>query len=247
MTNARDAITDVGSVVIHTENVPLSSSALYPGLPDGEYVRLAVADTGQGMDVETQTHLFEPFYTTKAVGRGTGLGMASVDGIVRQNGGIITVTSDVGRGTTVNVFLPRVPDTVPAEPVVEHEPPKRGTETVLVVEDEPALLNLSTRALGALGYTVLPASTPEAAIELVRAHTGPLHMLLTDVVLPGMNGRSLAERLVAMAPSLKILFVSGYPAGAMGSTGVLEAHVHFLQKPYSTRTLADKVRQVLDT
>jgi len=247
MTNARDAIVDVGGVVIHTENVPLSSSAVYPGLPAGEYVRLAVVDSGRGMDVETQTHLFEPFYTTKALGQGTGLGMASVDGIVRQNGGTITVTSDVGLGTTVNVFLPRVPDKMPAESVAESGPAKRGTETVLVVEDEPALLQLTTRALSGLGYTVLSAATPQAAIELARTHVGTLHMLLTDVVLPGMNGRSLADRLVTASPNLKCLFVSGYPAGAMGSSGVLAEDVHFLQKPFSPRTLADKVRQVLES
>jgi PAS domain S-box-containing protein len=246
MTNARDAIADVGAVVIHTENVPVTSSGLYPGLPAGEYVRLAVVDDGEGMDVETQRNLFEPFYTTKAVGHGTGLGMASVHGIVRQNGGTISVASDVGRGTTVNVFLPRVTAQTPVEAVAEEDAPKRGTETVLVVEDEPALLSLTTRALEKLGYRVLGAPTPQRAIALVTAHTGPLHMLLTDIVLPGMNGRSLAERLSAMVPHLKCLFVSGYPDGAMGPGGVLDEHVQFLQKPYSPKTLAEKVRQVLD-
>ena len=247
MTNARDAIADVGAVVIHTENVSVSASAFYPGLPPGEYVRLAVVDNGKGMDVETQRHLFEPFYTTKSVGHGTGLGMASVDGIVRQNGGTIAVTSDVGRGTTVSVFLPRVEAHAPVDPPAEAEAPKRGTETVLVVEDEPALLRLTTRALEKLGYRVIPAPTPERAIALAAAHTGPLHLVLTDVVMPGMNGRSLAERLSGMVPHLKCLFVSGYPGGAMGPGGVLDEHVQFLQKPYSPKTLADKVRQVLDT
>jgi PAS domain S-box-containing protein len=247
MANARDAIADVGAVVIHTENVPVTSSALYPGLPAGEYVRFAVVDNGKGMDVETQRHLFEPFYTTKPAGQGTGLGMASVDGIVRQNGGVITVASDVGRGTTVNVFLPRVQAYAPAGPSIEEQAPKRGTETVLVVEDEPALLRLATRALETLGYRVLAASTPEMAIALAAGHRGPLDLLLTDVVLPGMNGRSLAERLTAAIPTLKCLFVSGYPDGAMGLGGVLDAHVHFLQKPFSPKALADKVRQVLET
>ena len=246
MTNARDAIADVGTVVIHTENVPVTSSALYPWLPAGEYVRIAVADNGKGMDVETQRHLFEPFYTTKPAGRGTGLGMASVDGIVRQNGGMIMVTSGVGSGTTVNVFLPRVQASPPAEPAADVAALKRGTETVLVVEDEPALLRLTTRALETLGYTVLAASNPDAAIALAARHTGPLHMLVTDVVLPGMNGRSLAERLLEDAPHLKCLFVSGYPDGVMGRGGVLDEHVHFLQKPFSPKNLADKVRQVLE-
>jgi two-component system, cell cycle sensor histidine kinase and response regulator CckA len=246
-TNARDAIGDAGGVVIHTENIPLTSSALYPLLPAGEYVRLAVVDNGKGMDAETQRHLFEPFYTTKPLGRGTGLGMASVDGIVRQNGGTISVVSDVGHGTTVNVFLPRAHAFVKAAPTVEAAAPRGGTETVLVVEDEPALLRLTTRALETLGYRVLSASNPNAAIELATSHTGPLHLLLTDVVLPGMNGRNLAERIAAAVPDLKCLFVSGYPDGAMGQGGVLDAQVHFLQKPYSPRELAHKVRQVLET
>jgi len=247
MTNARDAIADAGAVVIHTENVPIASSALYPGLPPGEYVRLAVSDDGKGMDAETQRQLFEPFYTTKPVGAGTGLGMASVDGIVRQNGGMVAVTSAVGRGTTVDVFLPRAQVVQqPVEPAVSPEAPRRGTETVLVVEDEPALLDLTTRSLKALGYRVLAAATPAEAIALVAGRTGPLDMLVTDVVLPGMNGRSLAERLIANVPNLKFLLVSGYPDGVTGSGSVLDAHLYFLQKPFTPNALAAKVREVLD-
>ena len=244
--NARDAIGDAGSVVIHTENVPPSSRFMYPGLPAGDYVRLAVVDDGNGMDAETQNHLFEPFYTTKAVGHGTGLGMASVDGIVRQNGGVITVTSDVGRGTTVNVLLPRVvtlPSTTGPSGI---EVLRGGTETILLVEDEPALLRLATRSLESLGYTVLPASRPDDAIVMAREHRGPVHMLLTDVVMPGMNGRKLADRLLEDAPNLKCLFMSGYTDGIMGKGGVLAEDVHFLQKPFSPKSLAEKVRQVLE-
>jgi two-component system cell cycle sensor histidine kinase/response regulator CckA len=247
MANARDAIADVGAVVIHTENVPRSSSGLYPALAPGEYVHLAVVDNGIGMDDETQRHLFEPFYTTKPLGRGTGLGMASVDGIVRQNGGTITVESRVGSGTTVNVFLPRVRSEASLDHVGDQEPAKRGTETVLVVEDEPALLRLTKRSLETLGYTVLAASRPDEAIALATAHAGPVHMLVTDVVLPGMNGRSLAERLSANMPNLKCLFVSGYPDGAMGQSGELDEDLNFLQKPFTPKALADKVRQVLET
>jgi nitrogen-specific signal transduction histidine kinase/CheY-like chemotaxis protein len=247
MANARDAITDVGGVVIHTENVPVSSSAMYPGLPGGEYVRLAVVDNGKGMDDETQRHLFEPFYTTKAIGQGTGLGMASVDGIVRQNGGTITLTSDVGRGTTVNVFLPRVLAQPALDFVEDAALPRRGSETVLVVEDEPALLRLTTRALETLGYRVLATSNPQSAMAMANGPDGPVHMLVTDIVMPGMNGRSLAERLSEVVPNLKCLFVSGYPDGAMGSDGVLDERVHFLQKPYSPKALAEKVRQVLES
>jgi two-component system, cell cycle sensor histidine kinase and response regulator CckA len=244
--NARDAIGEAGSVVIHTENVPLSSNFMYPGLQSGDYVRLAVVDDGKGMDPETQSHLFEPFYTTKPAGHGTGLGMASVDGIVRQNGGLITVVSAIGRGTTVNVLLPRVV-TLPASAAVGHiEALRGGTETILLVEDEPALLRLATRSLESLGYTVLSASRPDDAIVMAREHSGPLHMLLTDVVMPGMNGRKLADRLLEDVPSLKCLFMSGYTDGIIGKGGVLEEDVHFLQKPFSPKSLAEKVRQVLE-
>ena len=210
------------------------------------YVRMAVVDNGKGMDAETLRHLFEPFYTTKGPGHGTGLGMASVDGIVRQNGGTVTVTSEVGRGTTVSVFLPRVAAAVDADAAADAAPSRRGTETVLVVEDEPQLLNLARRALEILGYTVLPASSPEQAIAIAASHAGPVHLLVTDVVMPGMNGRTLADRLVAAAPNLKCLFVSGYSDGVMGSGGMLDEDLHFLQKPFSPKTLAEKVRQVLE-
>jgi PAS domain S-box-containing protein len=244
--NARDAIGEAGAVVIHSENVPTSSTFMYAGLPMGEYVRLAVVDNGKGMDADTQSHLFEPFYTTKAAGRGTGLGMASVDGIVRQNGGMITVASEVGRGTTVNVFLPRVVTSSARDGVAHGDITHRGTETILLVEDEPALLRLATRSLESLGYTVLSASRPDQALTLARTHHGPVHMLVTDVVMPGMNGRTLAERLLEAAPHLKCLFMSGYSDGVMGLGDVLEEDIHFLQKPFSPRALADKVRQVLE-
>jgi two-component system, cell cycle sensor histidine kinase and response regulator CckA len=208
---------------------------------------LSVADNGKGMDAETQQHLFEPFYTTKTAGRGTGLGMASVDGIVRQNGGTVTVTSDVGRGTTVNILLPRVHAKADVETASEQPAPKGGTETVLVVEDEPALLRLSLRTLEALGYRVLTAATADEALAIVTAGRDPVNLLVTDVVLPGMNGRHLAERLTARNSNLKCLFVSGYPDGVMGRGGVIDEDVHFLQKPYSPRTLAEKVRQVLES
>jgi len=244
--NARDAIGEAGSVVIHTENVPFSSAFMYPGLLPGEYVRLAVVDDGKGMDAETKSHLFEPFYTTKPAGHGTGLGMASVDGIVRQNGGLITVTSAVGRGTTVSVLLPRVVTLPATASATQIEAMRGGTETILLVEDEPALLRLATRSLESLGYTVLSASRPDDAIVMAREHRGPLHMLLTDVVMPGMNGRKLADRLLADVPNLKCLFMSGYTDGIMGKGGVLDEDVNFLQKPFSPKSLAEKIRQVLE-
>jgi PAS domain S-box-containing protein len=244
--NARDAIGSAGEVVIHTENVPVSSSTMYPGLPSGEYVRLAVVDNGKGMDAETQSHLFEPFYTTKPVGHGTGLGMASVDGIVRQNRGMITVVSAVGRGTTVNVFLPRVVTLPASDRLALGDSMQGGTETILLVEDEPALLRLASRSLESLGYTVLSASRPHDAIVLAKEHSGPVHMLLTDVVMPGMNGRKLADRLLERDPNLKCLFMSGYTDGVMGNGGILDETVHFLQKPFSPKALADKVRRVFE-
>ena len=238
MANARDAIGHTGTVIIHTENISRS---------DGDFVALSVADDGKGMDAEMQQHLFEPFYTTKALGRGTGLGMASVDGIVRQNGGTVTVKSDVGRGTTVKILLPRVHGKADVEIAGQQLAPKGGTETVLVVEDEPALLRLSLRTLETLGYRVLTAATADEALAIVGAGREPVHLLVTDVVLPGMNGKHLAERLTARNTNLKCLFVSGYPNGAMGHDGVIDEHVHFLQKPYSPRALAEKVRQVLES
>ncbi len=246
MVNARDAIADVGDVVIHTENVPANMCAHYPGLPPGEYVRMSIVDNGKGMDAETQRHLFEPFYTTKGPGHGTGLGMASVHGIVRQNEGAVTVTSGVGRGTTVNVFLPRAATAVAKDAAIEDNAPRGGTETVLVVEDEPQLLRLAIRSLENHGYTVLSASSPDEAIAIASRHIGSLDLLVTDVVMPGMNGRSLAEQLVATVPNLKCLFMSGYTDGAIGADGKIDEHVHFLQKPFSPDALAAKVRRVLE-
>ncbi len=244
--NARDAIADVGEVVIHTENVPANMCAYYSGLPPGDYVRLAVGDNGKGMDVDTQRHLFEPFYTTKGPGQGTGLGMASVHGIVRQNEGAVMVASDVGCGTTVNVFLPRAATAAATAAAVSVTTPRGGTETVLVVEDEPQLLRLAIRSLENEGYTVLSASSPDEAIAIASRHVGPLDLLVTDVIMPGMNGQTLADQLVAMMPNLKCLFMSGYTDGVMSAGGKLDEQVHFLQKPFSPDALAAKVRRVIE-
>jgi two-component system cell cycle sensor histidine kinase/response regulator CckA len=247
--NARDAISGVGQIVIRTENVVLDDRPRVPldGPPPGTYAVLEVTDDGHGMDVETQAHVFEPFYTTKREGEGTGLGLASVYGIVRQNDGFVAVSSEVGRGTTVKIFLPRVEAEVGRTgPERTAEPPK-GTETVLVVEDEPMVLRLSKTLLQRLGYEVLAASTPGEAVHLVAQHAGTIHLLLTDVVMPEMNGKELAERLVTLRPALKCLFVSGYPADAITLRGVLNSGVHFLQKPFSSTELAAKVREVLET
>ena len=243
--NARNAIADVGTVVISTDNVTIQDSALYDGLPRGEYVMIDVADTGRGMDAETQRHIFEPFYTTEAAGPGAGLGLASVHGIVTQNDGVVTVSSDVGRGTMVKVFLPRVAGVAAVEGDALRGAHRTGTETILVVEDEPTLLRLATRALEIVGYTVLSAATPAEAMRIASVHADAIDMLVTDVVMPGMNGFTLAERLVERQPNLKCLFMSGYPTDVMARGGVLDEHVNFLPKPFSAKGLSEKVRQVL--
>jgi PAS domain S-box-containing protein len=247
--NSRDAISGVGQITIATQNVVLDDSycARHPGSVPGSYVMLEVADDGHGMDRETLAHVFEPFYTTKADGQGTGLGLATVYGIVKQNGGFITVSSEVGRGTRVTIFLPRAArELQKAETGDEEEEPLGGTETILLVEDEPLLLRFSRISLERMGYTVFPASTPAEAIRLAEENAGKIQLLVTDVVMPEMNGRELAARLTARTPQLKCLFVSGYFSNAIQPDGASEFGAHFLQKPFSRNLLAAKVRQVLE-
>ncbi len=246
--NARDAIDTSGKVVIKTDNVTLDELSVF-GHPDclpGDYVLLAVTDTGHGMSEETRSHLFEPFFTTKEVGKGTGLGLATVFGIVKQNGGLIRVLTEVGQGTTFNVYLPRAAAPLPSAELTAAERSVRGTETVLVVEDEDQILALGRRILTQQGYTVLAAATPMAALAAVTQYTGPIHLLVTDVVMPGMNGKELKERLRLRYPGLKTLFMSGYTADVIAHHGVLEQGVEFIQKPFTNRALAEKVREVLD-
>ena len=247
--NARDAIADVGRVTIETENVTLDHlyCEQHPELLPGEFVMLTVSDNGCGMDRKTTEKIFEPFYTTKGVGRGTGLGLSTVFGIVRQNGGFINVYSEPGEGTTFKVYLPRhlgAPDRTESKPVAEM--PKAQGETVLLVEDEKALLALGREMLEGLGYKVLTANTPQQAITLAGEYTGALQLLMTDVVMPDMNGRNLAEQIQALQPEIKTLFVSGYTANVIVHHGVLDKGVHFLQKPFSLNNLAVKVREALD-
>jgi len=246
--NARDAITDTGKVSIETANVTLDDTyaRTHPDCAPGDYVMLAVSDTGQGMDDETRAHLFEPFFTTKELGKGTGLGLATVFGIVKQNRGLINVYSEPGQGTTFKIYLPRVEaEAVVAAQKAVHRS-LRGTETVLLVEDEEQILNLGRRILAQQDYTVLVASTPEVALVVAARHAGPIHLLITDVVMPGMNGKELRERLRTGQPQLKCLFMSGYTANVIAHHGVLEDGVQFLQKPFTIQTLAEKVREVLE-
>jgi CheY-like chemotaxis protein len=247
--NARDAIAGVGRVTIETANTRLDQAycATQPEAVPGDYVRLAVGDSGCGMSEDVLAHIFEPFYTTKEVGKGTGLGLATVYGIVEQNHGHIAVHSEVGKGTTFHLYLPRAAAAAPAGAVaVAPVALPRGTETILVAEDEKSVRVTSCRFLELLGYTVLAAATPTEALRLAGAHTGPIHLLLTDVIMPGMNGPDLAGLLAEGRPKLKCLFMSGYTAEVMMRRGMLGAGRPFLSKPFSRDDLARKVREMLD-
>jgi two-component system cell cycle sensor histidine kinase/response regulator CckA len=248
--NARDAIADVGTITIETGNgaIDMAYSADHAGFAAGEYVLLAVTDDGGGMDKETLSHVFEPFFTTKGMGQGTGLGLATVYGIVKQNNGFINVYSEPGRGTRFTIYLPRHSGKAEQARGMEAEGPSlRGHETILLVEDEPANLKLIGKILERQGYTVLSAGTPGEAIRLAREYAGEIHLLMTDVIMPEMNGRDLARILLSMFPRLKRLFASGYTANVIAHQGVLDDGVHFIQKPFSRKSLAAKVREALDS
>jgi CheY-like chemotaxis protein len=245
--NARDAIDGVGRVTIETTNVTLDDTyvASHPDAVAGDYVLLAVSDTGKGMDAETRAHLFEPFFTTKEQGKGTGLGLATVFGIVKQNHGLISVYSEPGKGSTFKIYLPRIEAEASAAPSAAPKRDLRGTETVLLVEDENQILNLAQRVLQQHGYKVLTAPSPEAAVHLVGHYAETIHLLITDVVMPGMNGRELYRRLVALKPGFRCLYMSGYTANVIAHHGVLDEGVQFLQKPFTIESLAARVREVL--
>jgi two-component system, cell cycle sensor histidine kinase and response regulator CckA len=246
--NARDAIVDTGKVTIETGIASLEREycAHHAGCVPGEYVLLAVSDTGCGMDENTQSQIFEPFFTTKEQGKGTGLGLASVYGAVKQNNGFINVYSEPGQGTTFKIYLPRhLAKTVPL-PEKRPYQGERNYETILLVEDEPALLEMTTRMLERLGYTVLPAGNPGEAVRLVQEHSGRIDLLLTDVVMPEMNGRDLAKNLLSISPDIRLLFMSGYTANVIAQHGVLDGGVHFIQKPFSKKDLGEKLREALN-
>ncbi len=248
--NSRHAIDGVGKITIETENECLDHAYCreHTGFIPGEYVRLAVSDNGCGMDRETLSRIFDPFFTTKQTGEGTGLGLATVFGIVKQNNGFINVYSEPGQGTTFTIYLPR--HIGKSDQTVIENPSKsvvQGHETVLLVEDEQSLLDLGKMMLEKIGYRVLTAHTPGEAIDLAAKHAGDIHLLLTDVVMPEMNGRDLAKRLLTLYPTLKRLFMSGYTANVIAHHGVLDEGVNFIQKPFTLQSLAEKVREVLDT
>jgi PAS domain S-box-containing protein len=248
--NARDAMPQGGRLEIATANVVLDGH--YAGdhidIATGRYVLLTVGDTGVGMDAEVQEHLFEPFYTTKGPGKGTGLGLATCYGIIKQHGGYILSYSEVGRGTLMKVYLPCVDAPLDPLPAVEAHPNPRGDETILLAEDEPAVRDLAVRVLRSQGYTVLDASDGIEALQFVAQQpVAQIDLLITDVVMPRMGGAALAERLIAMRPSIKVLFTSGYTQDSMLYTGQLALGTHFLHKPFSPTELAQKVRGILDS
>ncbi len=246
--NARDAITGEGNIIIETGNITFAETdcADHEGLVSGDYIMLAVSDDGCGMDREIQTQIFEPFFTTKELGKGTGLGLATVYGIIKQNNGFIHVYSEPGRGTTFRIYLPRYEGTVAGtEPGLDEEIPLGDGETILLVEDDEAILILCRTILDSLGYRVLTAGTPSQARRLVRDHVGKIDLLISDVIMPEMNGRELAEILREDCPNLKVMFMSGYSAETFFRRGVLDEDVVFLPKPFSRKGLAAKVSKAL--
>jgi CheY-like chemotaxis protein len=247
--NARDAMPGGGTVTMSTTNVMIDEAfaAGHDGAVPGEYVRLRVADTGTGMTPETRRRIFEPFFTTKEVGKGTGLGLSTVFGIVQQSGGFVVVDSAPGQGTTFDVHFPCVEprgDAAVAAGGARAE--NRGTETILIAEDNPQLRALTARMLTERDYIVLSAGTGDEALEVADRHAGEIDLLITDVVMPGMSGRSLAQAIRHARPGIRVLYVSGYSDDMLGQQGVLDPDIHLLAKPFTPETLADRVREVLD-
>ena len=246
--NARDAMPDGGRLTIETSNVELDSAyaAVHTSVAPGQYVMLTVTDTGCGMDSETQARIFEPFFTTKGPGKGTGLGLATVYGVVKQSGGYIYVYSELGRGTTFKIYLPQVwAEVERLSPDTQKKRSSRGTETILFVEDEQSVRELVRDYLVGAGYCMLEASDGTQALKVAAAHPGPIHILITDVVMPHLSGPELASKLTAERPNLKVLFISGYTDDTVFRHGVLEGGVAFLQKPFNLKALSQKIHEVL--
>ena len=249
--NARDAMPDGGKLTIETAGVGLDESYVqkHSIVPIGDYVMLAVTDTGQGIAPEHLSHIFEPFYTTKAEGKGTGLGLATVYGIVKQNGGFIWVYSEPGLGTTFKIYLPRLTkEAGAAKPVVTSEPETpRGIETLLLVEDETAVRQSTGEFLRLNGYTVIEAKDGEDALRVAKNHAGTIELMVTDVVMPRLGGTKLAAQLASTRPDMKVLFVSGYAESTVLRHGAIDVTNSFLQKPFGLKSMATKIRQILDT
>ena len=247
--NARDAMPKGGRLTISASNVELDAAdkKKHDPVVPGPYVMLAIEDTGCGMDLKTQARIFDPFFTTKELGKGTGLGLATVYGIVKQTGGYIWVYSEVGQGTIFRVYLPRIDK--PAQPV-EREPSEmqalQGSETILLAEDSESLREMAQEYLESIGYTVLAAVSGEKALQWAKDFQGPIHLLLTDVVMPEMSGPELANQMASLRPGVKIIFTSGYTDDAIARQGILDPNVAFIQKPFRPKALAKKIRQVLN-
>jgi CheY-like chemotaxis protein len=247
--NARDALPDGGKLTIETANAYLDDNRALQQvkLDPGDYILVSVSDTGTGMDEETQKHIFEPFYTTKEIGKGTGLGLSTAYGIVQQSGGAIEVFSELGRGTTFKIYLPRcAEDTDKNEAAGDTEQQLIGSETILLTEDEEMIRNLVREALEMNGYKVLEAKDGRSALALCGQYDGRIHLLVTDVIMPEMNGYELATRITKLRPELKLLYMSGYTDDSIARQRILDPDVFFLQKPFTPRTLVRKVREALD-
>lgn len=246
--NARDAMPNGGKMTIETANVILDEDYAQKNaeVKPGQYVMLAVSDTGHGIDEETQLHLFEPFFTTKPKGKGTGLGLSTVYGIVRQSHGHISFYTEMDKGTTFKIYLPRVEDeAVPETKTKQSDFTTKGWETILLVEDEEAVRNTTREILKLFGYNIIEANDGLAALDVIANYKEKIHMVLTDVVMPRMNGSELAARLTKILPNIRILFMSGYTDDAIIHHGVLEEGINFIEKPFTPDALAKKIREVL--
>jgi CheY-like chemotaxis protein len=237
-----------GKITIELRNIELDKIGVvaHPGLQPGDYVEMSVSDTGTGIDPETLSRIFEPFFTTKASGKGTGLGLATVYGIVQQNNGAIEVHSRIGHGTTFYIYLPRATDLGKPAPMVTAAP-GGGSETILLVEDDDRVRALVSSMLRKNGFTVLLASAGDQALEIAARHRGRIDLLLTDVMMPGLNGRLLSERLTASRPETRVLYMSGYSDDEVLRLGVKKAAAHFIQKPFSVDALVYKIREALNS
>ncbi|WP_020585504.1 PAS domain S-box protein [Desulfobacter curvatus] len=246
--NARDAIDDVGKITIETDNILLDDDYCrqHNGFRPGEYVFIGVSDNGCGMDKETLNKLFEPFFTTKRQGEGTGLGLATVYGIIKQNNGFINVYSEPGQGTTFKLYIPRYEELQDEEPVAVKEKFQKGVETILLVEDEKSILRMVKIMLERLGYTVLTANTPEEAMRICNPSNVKIDLLITDVVMPSMNGRELAQAVSQIFPNIKCLYMSGYTRNVIAHRGILGEGLNFIHKPFSRMDISLKIREILD-
>jgi two-component system, cell cycle sensor histidine kinase and response regulator CckA len=247
--NARDAMPNGGTLTIETQNVFLDEEYVsqHIEITAGPFVKLVVTDSGQGMDEETRRRIFEPFFTTKEVGKGTGLGLSTVYGIVKQSGGDIMVYSEIGHGTTFKIYLPSIDETVQRPKWIDEGEDSSGTETILVVEDEEIVRNLVSAILEGLGYKVLEAGNGEAALSICKNYTGPIHLLLSDVIMPNMSGSELRENIVKVCPDIRVMFMSGYTDDSISNSGILASKTAFIEKPFTPDKLARKVREVLES